>query len=359
MKYWIGSAVVAVHALLLVLFFGPWGSHRAQPGRPAAAQGTATAVLPGHAPRVPGPAPVPATGDVPVPAGRGAPAVASGGSATALPPFSPTFFTPASRALPPKLDTAASSCRSGVLVDWSARRTLWAKAETRPVPIASLTKMMTVLVVMQDLETRTDLDLTTPIAVTREAALVGGRQVWLDPRETFPLQDILRCALIHSANDAAFLLAQRFAGSEVAFVKRMQDLGAAHGLTSFSFHNAHGLPEGPTQLENTGSAIELAYLAGCLLQYPRVVEWTGTRVSYLEPRVDGKRTQLVTTNRLVGRVPGVNGMKTGFTDKSGYCLAATCDRGGRQVIAVATGCARSAERDELVAALIEWAYSVL
>ena len=353
MKYWIGFAVVAVHALLLVLFFGPWSSHRARPGRPAAPPGTAAAVLPGHAPGTPGPAPAlpPAIPGAGWAGHRALPPAGRRGPAALL----PTFFTPAIRALPPKptrrLLLPVRSWSTGRRAGSSGARRRHAQFHASP------TKMMTVLVVMQDLDTRTDLDLTTPIVVTREAALVGGRQVWLDPRETFPLQDILRCTLIHSANDAAFLLAQRFAGSEVAFVKRMQDLGTAHGLTSFAFHNAHGLPEGPTQLENTGSAIELAYLAGCLLQYPRVVEWTGTRVSYLEPRVDGKRTQLVTTNRLVGRVPGVNGMKTGFTDKSGYCLAATCDRGGRQVIAIATGCARSAERDDLVAALIEWAYS--
>lgn len=375
MKYWIGFAVVAVHVVLLSVFFGPWSSRGTKasattvspggmgtpatlpPPGPTGAPAPA-AVAPTVAAAVPG-TPVPPAGTALAAVGQGNPgAVPVPGTPQGIPPFSPTFFTPAIRPLPAKLETAAAACRAGVLVDWSARRILWAKAETRAVPIASLTKMMTVLVVMQELGARTDVDLNTPIPVTREAALVGGRQVWLDPRETFPLQDILRCTLIHSANDAAFLLAQRFAGSEVAFVKRMQDCAAAQGLTGFTFHNAHGLPEGPTQMENTGRPVELAYLAGRLLQFPRVVEWTSTRVSYLEPRVDGKRTQLVTTNRLVARVTGVNGMKTGFTDKSGYCLAATCDRGGRQVIAIATGCPRSADRDSLVTALIEWAYSV-
>ena len=218
--------------------------------------------------------------------------------------------------------------------------------------------MMTVLVVMQELRSRPDLTLSTPIAVTREAALVGGRQVWLDPRETFPLKDILRCTLIHSANDAAFLLAQHVAGSELVFLRRMQAVSATLGLQGFTFHNSHGLPEGPTHAENSGNAMELAYLAGCLLAYPEVVELSSTRVSYLEPRIDGKKTQLVTTNRLIGRVPGVNGMKTGFTDKARYCLVATCERSQRQVVAVATGCASSADRDALVGGLIEWAYTL-
>jgi D-alanyl-D-alanine carboxypeptidase (penicillin-binding protein 5/6) len=342
MKYWIGFGVIAVHVVLLAVFFGPrtWRS-------PKPATGTAVVPPPGA------PAALPPTAGSGPPPGTAAPPAGEQG----IPPYSTSFFTKTTRPLAPKLEIEAAACRTGVVVDWSARRLLWGKAETRAVPIASLTKMMTVLVLVQDLATRTDIGLSAPIQVTREAALVGGRQVWLDPRETFPLEDIMRCALIHSANDAAFLLAQRMAGSESAYVKRMQERAVALGVTSFSFHNAHGLPAGPTQLENTGSAVELAYLAGRLLQYPKVVEWSGTRLSYLEPRLDGKKTQLLNTNHLVGRVRGVNGMKTGFTDKSGYCLVATCERAGRQVITAVTGCARSAERDDLAIDLIEWAYA--
>ena len=346
MKYAVGFTVIALHLVLLAVFFGPQIRRNARPVVPPVAPPPAvTSAAPESlAPPVAAPA-----------AGPPGAAVAVGRGGVVA--YSPTFFSKAVRPLSRQLEAAAAACRSGVVVDWSARQQLWGKAETRTVPIASLTKMMTVLVLVQDLETRTDIDLNTPVRVTREAALVGGRQVWLDPRETFPLQDIMRCALIHSANDAAFLLAQRLAGSEAAYVKRMQERAAMLGVTSFAFHNAHGLPEGPTQRENTGCAIELAYLAGRLLQYPQVIEWTGTRLSYLEPRLDGKKTQLLNTNRLVGRVRGVNGMKTGFTDKSGYCLVATCERAGRQVIVAVTGFARSAERDELASGLIEWAYS--
>jgi D-alanyl-D-alanine carboxypeptidase (penicillin-binding protein 5/6) len=346
MKYGIGFAVVAVHLVLLVVFFGPKVWRGPKPAAAAVVLSAPVASAP-SAPAAP----------TPEPPGKAPAAVVPPAAGQMIAPYSVGFFANEVRPLPQKLEAAAAGCRTAVVVDWSAHKQLWGKVETRAVPIASLTKMMTVLVLVQDLETRTDMDLNMPVQVTREAAQVGGRQVWLDPRETFPLQDIMRCALIHSANDAAFLIAQRVSGSESAYVKRMQERAATLGVTSFNFHNAHGLPEGPTQLENTGSAVELAYLAGRLLQFPKVVEWSGTRVSYLEPRLDGKKTQLVNTNRLVGRVRGVNGMKTGFTDKAGYCLVATCERAGRQVITVVTGCARSAERDSLASALIEWAYS--
>jgi D-alanyl-D-alanine carboxypeptidase (penicillin-binding protein 5/6) len=357
MKYGIGVAVIALHLVLLAVFFGPTSRRGEKPLSPTPVTPTAAGAGPTATALSLSPRPAPPTTPTPPAAPLATPLLTPPPAGQALAPYSTTFFAKAVRPLPRQLEAAAAACRTGVVIDWSARKQLWGKAETRTVPIASLTKMMTVLVLVQDLETRTDLDLTTPIPVTREAALVGGRQVWLDPRETFPLQDIMRCALIHSANDAAFLLAQRVSGSESAFVKRMQERATLLGVTGLAFHNAHGLPEGPTQRENTGCAIELAYLAGRLLQYPQVLEWTGTRLSYLEPRLDGKKTQLLNTNRLVGRVRGVNGMKTGFTDKAGYCLVATCDRARRQVIVAVTGCARSAERDDLATGLIEWAYA--
>ncbi len=350
MRYWIAIAVVAAHVVLLVLLFGRWQTPR--PASTSAAGG-------GESSHGAGAGPVPATDPASASAGGGTPGPAGAAAPAGSAPerFSPEFFRRAARELPPKLQNATERCRTGVVVDWTARSLLWGKNETRPVPIASLTKMMTVLLVVEQITAQRDLDWATPVQVTREAALIGGRQVWLDPRETFPVQDLVRAMLIHSANDAAFLLAQRLDGSEAQFVRRMQERAAALGLTSFEFHNSHGLPDGPTQRENLGSAIELAFLAGRLLGFPKVVEWSSTRMSYLEPRIDGKRTQLVNTNHLVGRVPGVNGMKTGFTDKSGYCLAATCEREGRQVIVIVTGCARGTERDQLAADLIEWAFS--
>jgi D-alanyl-D-alanine carboxypeptidase (penicillin-binding protein 5/6) len=352
MKYWLGLAVILLHVALLAAFFGPW-QRRTRDTAAAPERPLADPVPSPPRPAVPSnPSAVTAPRTPVAKATAGVTGLRSAGEA-----FSPSFFRRALRPLPAKLETAAASCRSGIVVDWSARALLWAKAETRAVPIASLTKMMTVLVVVQELERRPDVSLDTPVTVTPEAHLIGGRQVWLDPRETFPLQDILRAALIHSANDAAYLLAQRLSGSETAFVQRMHEKANALGLESLVFNNAHGLPDGPTKRENLGSAIDLAYLAGCLLAYPKVVEWSSTRLTYLEPRVDGTRTQLGNTNHLVGRVAGVNGMKTGFTDKSGFCLVATCERQGRQIITVVTGCSRAPERDELATALIEWAYA--
>ena len=273
-----------------------------------------------------------------------------------IPPWSPAFFSDASRPLPATLEAKTRACRAGVLVDWTGRRRLWAKQADRAFPIASLTKMMTVLLLMQDVKQRDDLSLATMVQVTRAAARVGGRQVWLDPREKFSLEDLLRCILIRSANDCAYLVGEFLAGGDyAAFVARMNRTAGKLGLDTLKFYNSHGLPTGGH--ENLGSPEQLAYLAGRLLAYDQVVKWSSTRLSYI--REDTKPFQLVSTNKLLGACPGVNGMKTGYTSKAGYCLAATCERNGRQVIAVALGCPSGKSRDALVRALIEWAYTTI
>ena len=349
MRLWIRIVVIAAHVALILLIVGPC-RHTCWPWKkssPAPADRKTENPAPDSRDTTAGKDATPTTKPPPE----------ISGSSRSIPPYSATFFTEARIDPSPALRKQIDICRTGVLVDWSRRRLLWGKKETKAVPIASLTKMMTALLLMEAIRDDPALRLDKKIQVTREAAAVGGRQVWLDPRESFPLQDILRAMMIHSANDAAFLISQTVAGSETEFVKRMNRRAKTLGLHSFVFHNAHGLPEGPTREENMGSAIELAYLAGRLLAYDDVTRWTSTRLSYLEPRIDGKKTQLLNTNKLVGRVPGVNGMKTGYTSKSGYCLTATCNRDNRKIIVVVTGCARGTERDKLAAALIEWGYA--
>lgn len=270
-------------------------------------------------------------------------------------PFSQSFFRRELRELPTSLKGQADVCKNGLVVDWSAKTILWEKKSSESVPIASLTKMMTAWLVARDLETSSTISLSTRVPVTEAASKIGGRQVWLDPRETFTVDELLKCVLIRSANDCAYLLAQFFAdGDHARFVTRMNAEAARLGLSSMTFYNAHGLPpdNGP---ENSGNAQELAYLAGHLLAKPEIVKWSSVRLDYI--RQDTKPFQLVSTNKLLERVAGVNGMKTGYTNKSGYCIVVTCDRSGRQVIVVVLGSLTGNARDALTEALLEWAYA--
>ena len=330
MKFLILGAIILIHLVVLGFLLGPCSPERG--GAPQPEAGAAAA----------------APSDVAAPA-----AEAPVSSLT----FGPRFYSESLAVLPPAVANAAQECAVGIVVDWSARTVLWKKQDEKAVPIASLTKMMTVLMLMDALEKDPALTLQTPVQVTKEASLVGGRQVWLDPHETFTLDQLLKCTLIFSANDAAYLLGQFLAGGDCAtFVSRMNSHARELGLQHFTFHNPNGLPEGPRELENTGSARELSYLAGRLLNYPAVLKWSQTQNETLASPRRKPSTMLTSTNKLLGTVPGVNGMKTGFTDDAGWCMAATCTRGGRTVIVVVTGCKEAKSRNALVASLVNWAY---
>lgn len=303
---------------------------------------------------------------LPVPETRGPEAAQSSpspppaGATTTQTAVTPTDLEDISASLAPNsaVSHKASSCRSGILVDWTNRQILWRRKATAVTPIASLTKMMTAYLLVDAARRRPDVNLETPVRVTASAAEVAGSQVYLDPRETFPLQDLLKCLMIFSANDAAYLIAEFLGGGDVQkFVGQMNAQANALGLNHTRFFNPHGLPTADGR-ENQSNPLEMACLAGRLLEHPAIVRWSSTWLSYL--REDKQKPfQLVNRNRLVNPregVPGVNGMKTGYTRKAGYCVAATCVREARTLVAVVTGCPSSKERNSLVEALLEWGY---
>ena len=269
-------------------------------------------------------------------------------------PFSPSYFTVSSRSLPKSVEKRTGDIAAGAVVDLSSRTVYWGKHMLQAYPIASMTKMMTALLVVEDLHASEGrLTLETPVQVTVAASKIGGRQVWLDPRETLTIDELLKCVLIRSANDCAYLLGEFLSGSESAFVTRMNERAKALGCRQFVFHNTHGLPDNGR--ENLSSPVELAYLAGVLMDVPEIMRWTTVRRDAI--REDKKILYLDTTNSLLGRCPGVNGMKTGVTNKAGHCITLTCDRDGRRLAVVVMGAANSKSRDALARELLEWGYA--
>lgn len=267
-----------------------------------------------------------------------------------------TTFSLRDLGLPESLRRQTAICKTGVLVDWDRREVLWRKDADKPVPIASMTKMMTALLLIEDVRAGVT-SLKAPVRVTAASAEVGGSQVYLDPRETLALDELLKCMMIFSANDAAHLVAEFLAGGKVdAFVKRMNARAGELGLSKTVFRNPHGLPPAGRGDQNRGTAMEMAYLAGQLLKHPEVVRWSSTWVSYIREGT-AKKFQLANRNRLVVDCPGVNGMKTGFTNKAGFCVTATCKRHERILVAVLTGCPSQKQRNDLAAALLGWGYS--
>jgi serine-type D-Ala-D-Ala carboxypeptidase (penicillin-binding protein 5/6) len=246
---------------------------------------------------------------------------------------------------------------TGILVNVDSRKVLWAKNCRKSVPIASMTKMMTELLAFEATESNPNINLDTEIKVTNEAYKIGGSQVWLDPRESFTLKELLKSIMIKSANDSAYLVAQYLGGGDIAaFINKMNEKAKAIGMPNAHFSNPDGLPEKDSAADNRATAEGLVFLAEHLRQFPLANKWAKTKIAWF--REDSKNpTMLVNTNHLIRNgVVGVTGMKTGYTQRSGFCLTATCSRGGKNMIAVVTGFKSRKVRDLFVKQLLDWGY---
>ena len=254
--------------------------------------------------------------------------------------------------LPAKAVPGSSGARSGIIVDMETRRVLWEKNSSRAVPIASMAKMMTMLVIMEELEKRRDISINTPVPVTQTARNVPRTGVlYLAPGESFTVQELMIATAVKSANDAATLLAEYFGGSVPGFVRIMNRRSAELGLRSTSFLNACGLPE--NKKNSLGSAADMVKLGEQLLQYPLLMQWCNLKSSSIR---NGK-TVFVNTNKLVNpRYPGVDGLKTGYIRAAGSCLTFSAVRNQRRIMGCVTGFKSSRERDRFCRRLLDWAY---
>ena len=249
--------------------------------------------------------------------------------------------------------------RTGFLVDLSTRNVLWMKDARRAVPVASMVKMMTLLLTFETLEKDRSIDLETPVQVTAGATKVARTGIiWLDVRETLPLSSLLKALTIKSANDAAYQVADFISHGDVpAFVTRMNARAEELGMPGTMFISPHGLP-GPNRTNSLSSAEGMVILGERLLEYPKAMEWTSTQQTVIErPLLRDGRTELTTTNHLVNpRYPGVDGMKTGFTKDAGFCLTFTALRNGRRLMGCVTGFATARDRDVFARRLLDWGY---
>jgi D-alanyl-D-alanine carboxypeptidase len=251
----------------------------------------------------------------------------------------------------------SSSVKTGILVDLGTRKVLWAKHPKESAPIASMTKMMTVLLSFEAMEKRGDVNLDSEVKVSRTAAKMGGSQVYLDTKESFSLGELLKSVCIKSANDSCQLVGEFMNnGDSAGFVNDMNKRAKELKMNSTKFFNCHGLPGSTASEDNMSSAEDMAILSERLLEYPQVVEWAS---SWSAPfRKEGEKGYLLMTNHnhLVKDCSGVDGMKTGWIQRSGFCTTITCKRGDRRLVAVVTGCPDRKSRDAFVSKLLDWGY---
>ena len=264
------------------------------------------------------------------------------------------FDASATNDLPAHLQ--GSDLRTGLLVEYPSGRVLWQKDSDQPVEIASMTKMMTALLAFEDIDARDDIELSTPIKVSNAAYRIGGSQVWLDPRETFSLEELLISIMVKSANDSAYLVGEYLEGGNMsAFIERMNERAQELEMTSTRFRNAHGLPE-KTE-DNVASCLDLARLSAALLRHEKAIEWASLETYSFRPNAK-EPTILSNHNRLLSTTIGVDGMKTGYTKRAGYCIAATCKRNERRLIAITTGFSSGSKRDSFTRDLLDWGYTL-
>lgn len=248
----------------------------------------------------------------------------------------------------------SSEARSGIIVDMDTRRVIWEKNSLRPVPVASMAKMMTMLLIMEEMERRPNIDVNTLVTVTKTARDVPRTGVlYLVPGERFTVQELMVATAVKSANDAATLLAEYFGGSVPAFVARMNARAAELNLKSLRFYSPCGLPD--EQKRNTvGSAADMVLLGEQLFQYPLAIEWCNVK----QASIRNGKTIFVNTNHLVNpRYPGVDGVKTGFLRAAGTCLTFSCLRDSRRIMGCVTGFKTAKDRDYFCRRLLDWAYT--
>lgn len=250
---------------------------------------------------------------------------------------------------------ASATAKSGILVDLNDRKVLWAKNVKDGVAIASMTKMMTLLIAMEDIRNG-KASLDSDVKVSNQACKIGGSQVYLDSRESFKLEDLLKTIAIKSANDSAYLVSEYLGNGDVeSFIQRMNKKAEYLNMPGTRFFNAHGLPGNSSKEDNISSAEGMAILAEVLLRYPEVVQWASTP-TFKFREGSGKEMIITNHNKLVNDCPGVDGMKTGFINRSGFCITVTCKRADRRLIAVVTGFNTWKDRNNFVKKLLDWGY---
>lgn len=238
--------------------------------------------------------------------------------------------------------------RSAILMEQDTGRVLFEKNPDEPMPPASITKVMTLLLTMEAIESG-QIRLTDMAACSEYAASMGGSQIWLEPGEEMSVDDLLKATAIASANDAAVDLAELVAGSKEAFVDRMNARAEELGMENTHFMNATGLDEEG----HVSTARDIALMSRALLQYPLISEYSKIWMSSLR----NGETQLVNTNKLIRFYNGCTGLKTGTTDGAGSCLSASATRKGLSLIAVTLGSPTSAERFSAARGLLDYGFA--
>ncbi len=245
----------------------------------------------------------------------------------------------------------APEAESAILMERDTGEILFDKNAEEKLPPASMTKVMTLLLIMEQLENG-NLTYEETVRVSERAASMGGSQIFLEEGEEMTVEDLLKGVAIASGNDASVALAERISGSEDAFVKKMNEKVKELGLKNTKFQNATGLPAD----DHYSTSYDMAMIAKELLKYESITEYTSIYEDYLR-KGEENEFWLVNTNKLVKFYPGVDGLKTGFTNEAKYCLTATAEKNDMRVITVVMGAETTKERNAAISQMLDYAFN--
>lgn len=241
-------------------------------------------------------------------------------------------------------------CQSAVLMEASTGTILFAQDHEKAMPPASVTKIMTLLLVMEAMD-EGRLAWDDPVTASAHAASMGGSQIYLREGEVMTARDLIKSVVIASANDAAVALAEHVAGSEAAFVQRMNERADELGMMHTHFENTNGLDD--TAKNHVTSAQDIAIMSRALIAHPEILAFSSTWMDTIRDGAFG----LTNTNRLVRFYRGCNGLKTGSTSKAGFCVSVTAERDGMTFICVIMGAKDRDTRNAAATQLLDWGFA--
>ena len=240
--------------------------------------------------------------------------------------------------------------KSAILMDQTTGRVLMKMNENEKLYPASVTKIMSMLLIAEAIDSNT-IRLTDEVTTSTEASKKGGSQIWLKEGETMTVEELLKATAVYSANDACTSLGEYIAGSDEAFVTMMNERAAELGMKNTHFDNCTGLDD--TSETHLTTAYDVALMSRELMKHTFILQYTKIWMDSLR---DGK-TELVNTNKLIRFYEGATGLKTGTTSKAGCCISATATRDGTSLIAVVMGADNSKDRFEGAKAMLNWGFA--
>lgn len=255
--------------------------------------------------------------------------------------------------LPIKTDPSKNTfgdAKSMILIEATTGAVLYEMNADEPLPPASVTKIMTLLLVMEAVDTG-KISLSDEVTVSPNAASMGGSQIYLEVGERMTVEEMIKAVIIASANDAALALAEHVCGSESEFVAGMNNRAKELGMNNTNFENTNGLDD--TTTAHLTSARDIAIMSAELIKHETILKYTTIWQDTLR---DGKFT-LTNTNRLVRFYKGCNGLKTGSTSKAGYCMSASAKRDGLQLITVVMGAKTRDTRNSIAQNLLDFGFA--